>query len=148
MKERIWDTPIKGSDWHKDRCEDKNEDSVDTIDKEKYYTQDDFAHHNKIWKEDDSLNLRDLLHWILISHPFHSMMEGMTLQRVTRLGVIFMNKFLRRFPAKNGKPTILKGLGVEAMHSCMEHFALYTEEEKLEIKRILVDEVWDYSKDL
>ncbi len=148
MKERIWQTPIKGSDWHKGRCPDKNEDSVETIEKEVYYTQDDFLHHNKIWKKDDSLTLEDLLNWILDAHPFHSMMEGATLKRVTRLGVIFMNKFLRRFPAKNGKPTILKGLGNKALHQCLEHFALYTEKEKLEIKRILVDEVWDYSKDL
>jgi hypothetical protein len=31
---------------------------------------------------------------------------------------------------------------------CLKHFALYTEEEKQEVKNILIDEVWEYSKNL
>ena len=146
-KDRVWNTPIKGSDWHKD-CEEKSKDSVELIEKDKLYTQDDFTHHIEIWKTDKNLNLENLLHWILESHPFHDVMEGDAKNRVRRLGTVFMNRFLKRYPAKNGSPTVLNDLGNRALLQCLKHFALYTEEEKLEVKNILIDEVWEYSKNL
>ncbi len=145
--EKVWNIAFKGSDWHKE-CPEKTEESVEVLEDEKYYVQDDFAHHTEIWKNDDTLTLENLLHWILQAHPFHEIMTGMTKKRVVNKGIIFMNKFMEKFPAKNGIETKLDSLGNRALHKCLRHFALYTEKEKLEVKKVLIDEVLEYCKDL
>ena len=148
-KERIWDTSIKGLIWKNKKCEEAWAPSdLDKLDDTKAYTQDDFSHHADVWKREKKLTLRVFLEWILVHHPFHDIMEGNLKGRVHKKGVLFMNKFMEKYPSKNGVPTKIKELGKGAYFQCIKHFALYSEEEKEVIKHIIIDEVLEYSKKL
>jgi len=147
-KDRVWNTSLKGSVFGGKECRDFKKGSIEVIDEDKLYTQDDFAHHIEIWKTDKRFTLSVVLEWILVTHPFHDINEADIRGRVRRLGTVFMNRFLKRYPSKNGNPTKLKDLGRDSWFECLKHFALYTEEEKQEVKNILIDEVWEYSKNL
>mgnify|MGYP001431716671 CR=1 FL=1 len=150
--ERIWDKSIKGLIWNNKECSDLDEwwkdHDLDKLDDTKAYKQDDFAHHTDIWKREKKLTLRVFLEWILVTHPFHDVMEGNLKGRVHKKGVLFMNEFMKKYPSKNGIPTVIKELGKKAYLQCIKHFALHSEEEKEVIKHIMIDEVLEYSKKL
>jgi hypothetical protein len=150
--ERIWDKSIKGLIWNNKECEDLDEwwkdHDLDKLDDTKAYKQDDFTNHTDVWKREKKLTLRVFLEWILVTHPFHDVMEGNLKGRVHKKGVLFMNEFMKKYPSKNGVPTVIKELGKKAYLQCIKHFALYTEEEKEVVKHIMIDEVLEYSKKL
>ena len=151
--ERIWDKSIKGLIWNNKECSDLEDlktyrKELDRLDDTKAYKQDDFTHHTDIWKREKKLTLRVFLEWILVTHPFHDIMEGNLKGRVHKKGVLFMNEFMKKHPSKNGIPTVIRGLGKKAYLQCIKHFALHSEEEKEVIKHIMIDEVLEYSKKL